>query len=178
MGLSQDPVHDVYIVLYERDGPAPTYHWAIGIADNYMFDALHVLQIDDRSGDWEYYYPHTAPIHVWQDNRFHLAVHVGTVNSSPNVVFAFAQEGPAGMGDTPLLSTHGKWSCALWIIRLLHELQESETFSSKINLSTPHSQEKFYRTVLAIAGLASTEPDAMYPLKMFGLTRVVDYPVS
>ncbi|KAJ3934812.1 MAG: hypothetical protein NXY57DRAFT_608830 [Lentinula lateritia] len=171
----------VYIALYRRDdgGSVPTsFHWALCYLPRDVNDdttqGFYVYQVLDESGIWEQSRVDHNPIRVEHSQRFHIVIKLGDISTDINTVSEFTASQPATQDDTPLLETHKKWSCALWIIRVLSDLQEAELFSD-IPLYTEADKVKFYRRIYSIGALASGDPDSDYPIYHRGMVKMTQY---
>ncbi|KAJ3817671.1 hypothetical protein F5880DRAFT_1492553 [Lentinula raphanica] len=170
----------VYVALYRREEEetsAPSsFHWALCYLPRSDDDPTHgfyVYQVIDDNGAWEYS-KETNPHHVERNKRFHIVVKLGYVSADINALAEFTESQPATQEDTPLLSTHRKWSCALWIIRVLSDLQEAGLFMD-IPLATDADKAKFYRRIYSIGALTSADPNSYFPVVYHGNVKMTHY---
>ncbi|KAJ4497912.1 hypothetical protein C8R41DRAFT_916929 [Lentinula lateritia] len=181
MNATRKDICTAYIALYRREeeGSVPTsFHWALCYLPRDFNDdttkGFYVYQVLDESGIWEQSRVDHNPIRVEHIQRFHIVIKLGDISTDINTVSEFTASQPATQDDTPILETHKKWSCALWIIRVLSDLQEAELFSD-IPLYTEADKVKFYRRIYSIGALASGDPDSDYPIYHRGMVKMTQY---
>jgi len=161
----------LYIALYTRAEPGvvgSNFHWVLvaGNADNRRNSSdsereavryervptlLNVYQIVNNRGDpTEWFAEHHPQIDpkALSPETFVGYIRLGTLSPDIGNLAEFEewmQSWPADQGDSPSLSTHRRWSCAQWALRVLAALKESDTLVLEPDLAG----EPFYCRVLA-----------------------------
>ncbi|KAJ3736120.1 hypothetical protein DFJ43DRAFT_1053589 [Lentinula guzmanii] len=178
MGSNQ--ICAAYIALLHRrdqEGSVPTsFHWVLCYlprSDDDTTQGFYIYHVLDESEAWEQS-KHVNPVHIEQNDRFHIVIKLGYVLADINTVTDFTASQPATQDDTPLLSTHRNWSCALWIIRVLADFQEAGLFSA-IPLQTEDDKMKFYRRIYSAGALASGYPNSDFPVVYHGEVKMTQY---
>ncbi|KAJ3716872.1 hypothetical protein EV361DRAFT_507071 [Lentinula raphanica] len=170
----------VYIALYRREeeGAVPTsFHWALCYLPRSYHDStaagFYVYQVIDKDGVWRHG-THVNPVRVEHSSHFHIVIKLGYVSADMNALAEFTASQPPTQDQTPLLSTHRQWSCALWTIRVLSDLQEAGLFTA-IPLATDAEKAKFYRRMYSVGALASTDPTSEFPIVYSGKVKMTQY---
>lgn len=162
----------LYIALYTRREPGvvgSNFHWVLvagntsdkqchtdseekGDADDHRVPALlNAYQIvNGREDPNEWFVEHHPQIDPKSLNpeTFVGYVRLGSLSTDIGNLAEFEewmQSWPADQGDSLSLSTHRRWSCAQWALRVLAALKESDTLVMKPDLAG----EPFYCRVLA-----------------------------
>jgi len=162
----------LYIALYTRAEPGvvgSNFHWVLvaGNADNRRRNSsdsegeaigyervptlLNVYQIVNNRGDpTEWFAEHHPQIDpkALSPETFVGYIRLGTLSPDIGNLAEFEewmQSWPADQGDSPSLTTHRRWSCAQWALRVLAALKESDTLVLEPDLAG----EPFYCRVLA-----------------------------
>ena len=162
----------LYIALYTRGEPGAvgsSFHWVLvaGTRDTERSNSdseeeahgdsdrvptlLNAYQIVNNRGDpTEWFVEHHPQIDpktlnpetfVGYDRLGPLSPDIGNLAEFEE----WMRSWPAGQGDSPSLSTHRRWSCAQWALRVLDALKESDTLVLEPDLAG----EPFYCRVLA-----------------------------
>lgn len=156
----------LYIALYRR-GLVGSYHWTIipSASQTGPLDETEEFQISDKSGTWELV-QREARLKLGAANVLPLVgcVRLPTVFMGRAEVAAFISEySPAEEPDSE------RWSCARWIIRIVHDLVEAELV--RIDLAALQD-DVFYQKVI---GRGMQLEAATGNGKVFSGIRVVDY---
>ena len=161
----------LYIALYTRREPGvvgSNFHWVLAAGntdgersssdseeerdgDDRIPTLLNAYQIvNHREDPDEWFVEHHPQIDpkVLSPETFVGYVRLGPLSTDIGNLTEFEewmQSWPAGQGDSPSLTTHRRWSCAQWALRVLDALKESDTLVLQPDLAS----EPFYCRVLA-----------------------------